>query len=211
VFQPLAEGKASGPFVVFADGFAGAVEEPGQALHRPSGLAVGPDGTLYISDDQRGRIWRVTYRGPASAAVAAAAVPSTRSDNSAAGAAVPPEGIHPDAGTQAAGALPTPPGATAEEVALGGRIYRGQVASAPCAGCHGTDGKGSPLGPDLTSGQWIWGDGSLAAITHTIAVGVPRPKKYGAPMPPMGGAQLSQPELSAVSAYVWALGHRSGG
>ena len=60
VFQPLAEGKASGPFVVFADGFAGAVEEPGQALHRPSGLAVGPDGTLYISDDQRGRIWRVT-------------------------------------------------------------------------------------------------------------------------------------------------------
>jgi glucose/arabinose dehydrogenase/mono/diheme cytochrome c family protein len=211
VFQPLAEGKASGPFVVFADGFAGAVEEPGRAVHRPSGLAVGPDGTLYISDDQRGRIWRVTYRGAASAAVAAAAVPSTRSDNSSPDAAVPPEGIHPDAGTQAAGALPTPPGATAEEVALGGRIYRGQIASAPCAGCHGSDGKGSPLGPDLTSGQWIWGDGSLAAITHTIAVGVPRPKKYGAPMPPMGGAQLSQPELSAVAAYVWALGHRSGG
>jgi mono/diheme cytochrome c family protein len=211
VFQPLADGKASGAFVVFADGFAGAVKEPGRAVHRPSGLAVGPDGTLYISDDQRGRIWRVTYRGAASAAVAAAAVPSTRSDNSGPDAAVPPEGIHPDAGAQAAGALPTPAGTTAEEVALGGRIYRGQIASAPCAGCHGSDGKGSPLGPDLTGGQWIWGDGSLAAITHTIAVGVPRPKKYGAPMPPMGGAQLSQSELSAVAAYVWALGHRSGG
>ena len=47
VFQPLADGKASGPFVVFA----GAVKEPGQAAHRPSGLAVGPDGALYISDD----------------------------------------------------------------------------------------------------------------------------------------------------------------
>lgn len=74
-----------------------------------------------------------------------------------------------------------------------------------------TDAKGSPLGPDLTSGQWIWGDGSLAAIAHTIAVGVPRPKKYGPPMPPMGGAQLTPSELSAVAAYVWALGHRSGG
>ena len=50
VFQPLKDGKASGPFVVFADGFAGAVK-PGQAAHRPSGLAMGPDGALYISDD----------------------------------------------------------------------------------------------------------------------------------------------------------------
>jgi len=211
VFQPLQDGKASGPFVVFADGFAGAIEEPGQARHRPSGLAVGPDAALYISDDQRGRIWRVTYRGPATAAVAAAPAPSSRADNLAPGAAVPPEGIHPDAGAQVTAALPTPPGATPQEVALGRRVYEGQVASAPCAGCHGSDGKGSPQGPDLTSGHWIWGDGSLAAIEHTINVGVPRPQKYGAPMPPMGGAQLSSSELSAVAAYVWALGHRSGG
>ncbi len=30
--------------------------------HRPTGLAVGPDGSLYISDDAGGRIWRVMYR-----------------------------------------------------------------------------------------------------------------------------------------------------
>jgi glucose/arabinose dehydrogenase/mono/diheme cytochrome c family protein len=209
VFQPLADGKASGQYVVFADGFAGAVKEPGQAAHRPSGLAIGSDGALYISDDQRGRIWRVTYRGSATVGVAAAPAPSSRPDNSAAGAAVPPEGIHPDAGSQAV-ALPTPPGATAEEVALGSRIYDGQVASAPCAGCHGTNGKGSPQGPDLTSGKWLWGDGSFAAITHTITVGVPRPKEYGAPMPPKGGADLSSSEVAAVAAYAWALGHRSG-
>jgi glucose/arabinose dehydrogenase/mono/diheme cytochrome c family protein len=209
VFQPLADGKASGPYVVFADGFAGAIKEPGQAAHRPSGLAVGPDGALYISDDQRGRIWRVTYRGPATVGLAAALAPSSRPDNSAPGAAVPPEGIHPDAGSQAV-TLPTPPGATAEEVALGSRIYDGQVASAPCAGCHGTDGKGSPLGPDLTRGRWLWSDGSFAGIAHTIAVGVPRPKEYGSPMPPNGGAELSPSEVSAVAAYVWALSHRSG-
>ena len=54
VFQPLKDGKPSGPFVVFADGFAGAVKQPGQAAHRPSGLATGPDGALYISDDWHG-------------------------------------------------------------------------------------------------------------------------------------------------------------
>ena len=63
VFQPLADGKASGPFVVFANGFAGAVKQPGQAAHRPAGLAVAPDGSLYIADDQRGRIWHVTFQG----------------------------------------------------------------------------------------------------------------------------------------------------
>jgi glucose/arabinose dehydrogenase len=56
VFQPLADGKSSGPFAGFADGFAGAIKQPGQAAHRPTGLAVGSDGALYIADDQGGRI-----------------------------------------------------------------------------------------------------------------------------------------------------------
>jgi mono/diheme cytochrome c family protein len=210
VFQPLQDGKATGPFVVFADGFAGAVKEPGQAAHRPSGLAVGTDGALYISDDAHGRIWKVTYRGPASAAVVAAATPSSRVDNSARDAAVPPEGIHPDAGADAAGVAPVPAGASRAEVTLGHRIFEGEVASAPCAGCHGTDGKGSPLGPDLTTGKWLWGDGSLAAIAHTIATGVPQPKDYGSPMPPKGGAELSSAQVSALAAYVWTLSHQAG-
>jgi glucose/arabinose dehydrogenase len=63
VFQPLVDGKASGPLVVFADGFAGAYKDPGWAAFPPTGLAEGPDGALYVSDDVHGRIWRVTY-GP---------------------------------------------------------------------------------------------------------------------------------------------------
>jgi glucose/arabinose dehydrogenase/mono/diheme cytochrome c family protein len=207
VFQPLADGKASGPYVVFADGFAGAVEEPGQAAHRPSGLAVGPDGALYISDDQRGRIWRVTYQGPMTAGIQSA--PARRTGTSSA-AQLPPEGIHPDAGAQAQGPLPTPAGATPAEVALGNRIYHGQVANAPCAGCHGTNAEGTPLAPDLTGTKWLWGDGSLQAITKTITDGVPQPKNYRSPMPPMGGAQLSRSDVAAVAAYVWAISHRNG-
>ena len=69
VFQPLADGKTSGDYVVFADGFAGPKKEPGGAVHRPSGLAVGPDGALYITDDKAGRIWRVTYNGDPNAPI----------------------------------------------------------------------------------------------------------------------------------------------
>jgi mono/diheme cytochrome c family protein len=123
---------------------------------------------------------------------------------------VPPEGIHPDAGAEAAGILPTLPGATPAQVVLGDRVFHGRVGGAPCAGCHGSDAKGSPLGPDLTSSHWLWGDGSLASITKIITDGAPHPKQYPGVMPPMGGAQLSPDEVSAVAAYVWALSHQSG-
>jgi glucose/arabinose dehydrogenase len=89
VFQPLVEGKPSGKYVIFADGFAGAVKDPGQAAHRPSGLAIAPDGAMYISDDQHGRIWRVTYQGPASDTIAAAPVPAAHAGISTASAEPP--------------------------------------------------------------------------------------------------------------------------
>ncbi len=193
VFQPLADGKAAGPFTVFADGFAGAVKEPGRAAYRPSGLAVGPDGALYVSDDVRGRIWRITYVGGA--------------DVTKALSAPAPEGLRPEAGTSAP-SLPTPPGSTADQVALGRRIYLGEVGGATCGGCHGSDARGTPVGPDLTSGTWLWGDGSLDSITRTIVAGVPHPKKNLGAMPPLGGVELSQADVAALAAYVWALGHQ---
>jgi glucose/arabinose dehydrogenase len=61
VFIPFATGTAQ-PHEVFAAGFAGDSVQPNRARHRPAGLAVGPDGSLYISDDRGGRIWRVLSR-----------------------------------------------------------------------------------------------------------------------------------------------------
>jgi glucose/arabinose dehydrogenase/mono/diheme cytochrome c family protein len=210
VFQPLNDGKPSGPFVVFADGFAGAVKEPGQAAHRPSGLAVGPDGALYISDDVRGRIWRVTFHGNATTTGVSPA-PAPRASRPSASTVQPPEGVNPQAGEEAAvAALTVPEGATRDELKLGARIFGGQEGGATCAACHGSNAKGTALGPNLTSGRWLWGDGSLAAITHTIEEGVSEPKEYRSPMPPMGGARLSKQDLDAVAAYVWALGHQDG-
>lgn len=65
-FVALREGEN---FEIFADGFAGREEirGPADARYRPTGLAQGPDGALYISESRTGRIWRVTYNTPAEA------------------------------------------------------------------------------------------------------------------------------------------------
>jgi glucose/arabinose dehydrogenase len=63
-FVPFSGGKP-GASETFADGFAGKspLMNPDDAVARPTGLAMGPDGSLYISDDAKGRIWRVLYTG----------------------------------------------------------------------------------------------------------------------------------------------------
>ncbi len=60
-----ADGMPTGTYEVFADGFAGRAEikNPNQARFRPGGLAFGPDGTLYVGDSEKGRIWRIVYTG----------------------------------------------------------------------------------------------------------------------------------------------------
>jgi glucose/arabinose dehydrogenase len=68
VFVPFAGGNPVGAsrFEVFASGFPGTQLGPDtndKAAHRPAGVAVGPDGALYIADDKGGRIWKVVYRG----------------------------------------------------------------------------------------------------------------------------------------------------
>ncbi|MGK2862387.1 MAG: PQQ-dependent sugar dehydrogenase [Chitinophagaceae bacterium] len=64
-FVPFSDGKPSGEWETFADNFAGAetIKSPGDALRRPCGLAQGPDGSLYVSDDVKGTIYRITYKG----------------------------------------------------------------------------------------------------------------------------------------------------
>jgi glucose/arabinose dehydrogenase/mono/diheme cytochrome c family protein len=197
-FQPLAAGKAAGDYIVFADGFAGIEKAPGRADFRPTGLALAPDGALFVSDDVHGRIWRITYRG--GAGVAANGLVSARTP-------VRADGVH-DARPPVQ-SLPLAPGVTRDELILGEHVFHGEAAGGTCSGCHSSDGKGSVVGSDLTTGQWLWSDGSVDAIAATIARGVPAPKHTFGAMPPLGGAQLSAADLAAVAAYVWAIGHSS--
>jgi glucose/arabinose dehydrogenase len=62
-FVPFKGGKPAGEWEIFADGFAGveSIDSPGQARHRPCGLAEGPDGALYVTDDVKGHVYKITY------------------------------------------------------------------------------------------------------------------------------------------------------
>ena len=64
-FVPFENGIPAGPWEVFADGFAGmdTIVNTGDALARPMGIAMGPDGSLYISESVKGKIWRIMYKG----------------------------------------------------------------------------------------------------------------------------------------------------
>ena len=57
--------EVAGNWEIFADDFEGPepIASPADAAHRPSGLAQGPDGSLYVSDDVGGRIWKIRYTG----------------------------------------------------------------------------------------------------------------------------------------------------
>lgn len=62
-FVPFKDGKPNGEWEIFADNFAGVEEvtNPRNAQYRPCGLAQGPDGALYVTDDAKGTIWKITY------------------------------------------------------------------------------------------------------------------------------------------------------
>lgn len=198
VFQPLLEGTSSDPYVVFADGFAGAEKAPGRAAHRPAGLAQGPDGALYVADDVQGRIWKITHLGQgAPTAIAAAPTPAPAAPAVGAAGPIPLADLAP------------PAGATAELLAQGEKVFRGQLSNGTCTGCHGSDGRGTQVGPDLTNGKWLWSDGSLNGIRQTIVKGVPVARQSIGAMPPRGAAPLTDQDVDAVAAYVYALGHRT--
>jgi mono/diheme cytochrome c family protein len=106
----------------------------------------------------------------------------------------------PSGDPELAGGLP--PGVTAQMVQEGNRVYHQQGI---CFTCHGPNGTGGPLGPALNDQEWIHIGGEYEEIVNIIRTGVPQPRQYPAAMPPMGGANLSDSQLRAVAAYVFAL------
>ena len=75
-FVPFKNGKPSGNWEVFADNFAGTdlVKPTGPVQHRPCGIAQGPDGALYVTDDLNGTLFKIAYKGPATNSKASASL-----------------------------------------------------------------------------------------------------------------------------------------
>ncbi len=61
VFAPATETGFGPTWETFADGFRNEMDPSDHA--RPVGVAMGPDGSLYVSDSVQGRIWRIMYAG----------------------------------------------------------------------------------------------------------------------------------------------------
>jgi mono/diheme cytochrome c family protein len=89
-------------------------------------------------------------------------------------------------------------------IAEGQTLYSGK---AICFSCHGPDATGTQLAPNLTDDTWLNIEGEITSekIINLIRQGVPQPVEYPAPMPPGGGANLTDAELDAVASYVLSL------
>lgn len=110
-----------------------------------------------------------------------------------------------DSAAQPAGGANTanvqlPPGVTADMVSAGQQVF-----GTTCFACHGMNGTGGPLAPPLNDAQWLNIDGSYDAIVGVVTNGVPQQKQYPAPMPPKGGAAITDEQVRQVAAYVFSI------
>ena len=96
---------------------------------------------------------------------------------------------------------------TPELLALGERVYHGRDGGALCSVCHGTRGRGTPRGPSLADSTWQHVDGSYASLVGLVTHGVTTGREHVRTMLPEGGALLTDAQVRAVAAYVYALTH----
>jgi cytochrome c oxidase cbb3-type subunit 3 len=79
-----------------------------------------------------------------------------------------------------------------------------------CAACHGLNGTGRSSYPDLTDGDWLWGDGSPETIAETMRVGINarHDETRMSQMPAFGrDAMLDRSDVRQVAQYVYSLSH----
>jgi mono/diheme cytochrome c family protein len=102
-------------------------------------------------------------------------------------------------------AKPLPTGVTAAMVETGKGLFH---AAALCSNCHGPNGEGTGIAPNLADKTWLHSDGAYEAIVKTIDTGVPAPKESMIPMLPKGGSGITADQVKAVAAYVWSLSNK---
>lgn len=94
-------------------------------------------------------------------------------------------------------------GVTQQQFDQGRELFGGQGG---CQACHGPNAQGTQLAPNLRDSEWLHVSGPVPAeLAEIITAGVPQPREYPAPMPPMGGANLSQEQVQAIAAYIASI------
>lgn len=186
-FVPMKNGKASGPWEVFADGFiqTDPVLTANSAGYRPMGVAEGPDGSLYISETEKGKIWRVMYKGnKATFGTAQLAKMDLRK--------------------KTASNIKTPD-PVKDNLDIGKPLIASAVYNTYCGTCHQRDGKGDGARfPPLEGSEWVSGDKTrlikvvLNGLSGPITVkGIP----YSENMP-AHGSFLNDDQVAEVLTYI---------
>ena len=186
-FIPMVKGVVTGPWEVFADGFiqTDPVVTANSAGYRPMGIAEGPDGSLYISETEKGKIWRVMFKGDktkfGTAQMAKMAIRKRTASNI------------------------KDPDPIKDNLELGKPVVASAVYTMYCGTCHQKDGKGDGARfPPLERSEWVNGDKSrlirivLNGLSGQITVkGMP----YSETMP-AHGSFLNDEQIAEVLSYV---------
>lgn len=184
-FVPFNNGEPTGDWEIFADGFAGmdTLINVSDAHFRPMGLATGPDGSLYIAESNKGKIWRIMYKGDKNK-FGSAQLDEMEKRKSLSHIRTPDE-INDNLDK-------TKP-------VTGAKVY-----DIYCRACHQEDGKGDGLRfPPLDNSEWVKGDKKrlikilLNGLEGTIEV---KGKPYNSLMPPQ--SFLTDEEIAQVLTYI---------
>ncbi len=185
-FVPFKDGKPSGPWEVFADGFARVdpILNVSNAVYRPMGLAEGPDGSLYVSDTEKGKIWRIAFTGDKKAFGTAQLAAMENRKKTASNIKTPDEikdNLFKD-----------PPAASA-------------VYSTYCIACHQSDGKGDGNRfPPLAQSEWV--NYNTDRLIYVVLNGLKGPvtvkgQSYNEVMP-AHGSFLTDAQIAEVLTYI---------
>ncbi len=185
-FVPFRDGKPSGPWEVFADGFAGVdtIVYTSDARYRPSGLAQGPDGSLYVTESEKGKVWRIMFKGDRKA-FGESQLDAMRQRRETAANIRTPDSVRDNLSVKMLG----------EGAQLYGRY---------CASCHQANGKGDGTRfPPLAGSEWVTGDKKrlIQVVVHGLSGPITvNGVGYNEAMPANG--YLNDRQLAAILSYI---------
>jgi mono/diheme cytochrome c family protein len=189
----MQNGMVSGPWEVFADGFTGVdiVVSTSDAAYRPMGLAQGPDGSLYVSDSEKGKIWRIMYKGDKKNFGRDQLEAMEKRKITASNIKTPDEFEDKIASEDMMDI-------DEENLSHGGKLF-----NIFCSVCHQRNGRGNDRFPPLDGTEWVTGDKAtligvvLNGLSGEITV---KGKSYTNRMPKLH--MLKDDEIAEILTYV---------
>jgi glucose/arabinose dehydrogenase/cytochrome c553 len=185
-FVPFEKGAPGWNWEVFADGFTvvDTVVNTRDAAYRPMGLAEGPDGSLYIIESNKGKIWRVMYKGDKNN-FGAAQLAEMEKRKSRSYIKTPDE--------------------VKDNLGLGGEMQGFILYDSYCTSCHQRDGRGdNNRYPPLVGSDWVRGEPEklINVILHGMQGEISVNGKTYNGLMPAHGEFLDDNAVASIVAFV---------